>query len=200
MRLRCSEHDCDRPRHAKQLCNMHYQRLWKRGAASDEALSRKPTGELRAWIMAVMSYRGDNCIRWPSSLNRSGYGNITIDGKLHMPHRLVCIAMHGAPPSFEHEVAHACGNSACCNPLHLRWATKKENAADKRLHGTQKSGEAHHNAKLSNEAVAYIRDSRGETQSSLAKQFGVSFQTISDIRRGKHRLNDDVNFAQKEAV
>lgn len=200
MKPACKAHGCDRVGDRKGYCSMHYQRMRKHGAVSDDVLSRQPTGRLRQWISEAISYRGDDCLSWPFTKHYNGYGNITIDGRTHMPHRIVCIAVHGAAPSDEHEVAHSCGTPACCTPSHLRWATKKENAADRLTHGTQKHGEAHHKAKLSNADVTYIRNSRGVTHSALAKRFGVSFQTISAIRLGKHRLNDDANFKRREAV
>ncbi len=43
-------------------------------------------------------------------------------------HRLVCHAIHGAPPAPEGwDAAHSCGNRACCNPAHLSWQTWQQN-------------------------------------------------------------------------
>lgn len=44
-------------------------------------------------------------------------------------HRLLCALYHGPPPQGT-EVSHICGNTACLNPHHMRWATHKHNAAD----------------------------------------------------------------------
>lgn len=202
MKATCSLPGCSRPSHAKQYCNMHYQRLWKHGSADDKTLSRRPTGELRVWLKNAVSFKGDDCLDWPSAKHHNGYGNVTIGGRSYLPHRIVCAEAHGPAPSCKHEVAHSCGNRACCNPRHLRWATKTENAADRFVHGTQAFGERHHNAKLSDADVTYIRSHKSETLSNLAQRFGVSFQTISDVRRGKHRKRDatHINYRRREAI
>lgn len=69
-------------------------------------------------------------------MHQKGYGLIRIDGVMCRVHRLVCIRRHGPPPTDDLEAAHSCGNAGCVNPRHIRWATRFENAADKKLHGT----------------------------------------------------------------
>jgi hypothetical protein len=51
---------------------------------------------------------------------------------------MVCEQVNGPPPSSKHEVAHSCGrgHEGCVNRRHLRWATRKENHADRIKHGT----------------------------------------------------------------
>ena len=49
-------------------------------------------------------------------------------------HRLVCHAIHGAPPApVGWDAAHSCANPACCNPAHLSWQTWKQNRGVDRL-------------------------------------------------------------------
>lgn len=72
-------------------------------------------------------------------------------------HRLVCLAFHGLPPSPQHEVAHNDGVRLNCVPSNLRWATRKENHADKHRHGTRQVGERIGNAVLTATQVAEIR-------------------------------------------
>jgi hypothetical protein len=50
-----------------------------------------------------------------------------------------------------------------------------------------KEGEKHHNAKLNNEKVMHIKKliSQGEKIVNIAKQYGVSHATISDIKSGR---------------
>lgn len=100
--------------------------------------------------------------------------------------RLVCEAFHGPPPSPKHVAAHndgSCDNNRADN---LRWATPKENIADKRIHGTHIEGERHFRAKLTQEAVREIRGhmERGSCNAD-AKRLGVSRSTVSRVRAGK---------------
>lgn len=98
-------------------------------------------------------------------------------------HTLVCTAFHGIRPSPAHTVAHGDGERANNKASNLRWATPKEQYADRRRHGTEaKSGERNWNAKISNAQAAAIRAAyrpgRGAGYPALAKAFGVSKFTV----------------------
>jgi len=63
-------------------------------------------------------------------------------GVTEYAHRLLCALFQGPEPPpipqpggklTRYEVSHTCGNSACLNPEHLRWATPQQNAQ----HGKQ---------------------------------------------------------------
>jgi hypothetical protein len=90
----------------------------------------------------------------------------------------------GPPPSPDHEAAHSCGrgHEGCVNPKHLRWATHKENQADKEGHGTILRGEQHPAAKLSEADVLEIRAS-SDTIANLAAQFDVTPRNIRHIKQ-----------------
>lgn len=106
-------------------------------------------------------------------------------------HQVVALAWLGPKPSPRHEVAHRDGdrrNSAVAN---LRWATRKENMADMRGHGTIRCGERHHAAKLTEADVVAIRQRLvgGESRRNLASAYGVDYFAIAKIatgRRWKH--------------
>ena len=104
-------------------------------------------------------------------------------------HSMVCAAFHGTRPEGM-QVAHNDGNSLNNRADNLRWSTSKENAADKKLHGTgtgerySRSGEDNPKAKLSGADVLFIRES-DEDKKLLAKQFDVSICTINDILQGR---------------
>lgn len=118
--------------------------------------------------------------------------NVGTDGRYHVVlscrdrretpvvSRLVCLAFHGEPGEKK-DAAHNDGNRLNNRAGNLRWATRKENMADTLAHGTRNRGERHGLAKLTAENVREIRAS-GETLGVLGARFGVSFQTISDIR------------------
>ena len=70
----------------------------------------------------------------------------------------------------------------------LCWGTAKENMADRVRDGTDERGEKHHFAKLTNEQareIKFVRLPRGETTKEIAAEFGVSYQSVGDIRAGR---------------
>lgn len=109
------------------------------------------------------------------------------ESKRFLVHRLVCEVFNGEPPSSKHEVAHYDGNSFNNFHENLRWATRKENIADKKRHGTQLQGEDHPLAKLSEEDVVKIRRMlmSGMKNCEIAEQFNVLPNCISRIKTGK---------------
>ena len=92
-------------------------------------------------------------------------------------HILVCTAFHGPKPTAKHKVAHRDGNGLNNAAQNLRWATSKENEADKRLHGRQRRV-------LSGIEVAEIRQQiwRGIMSTEIAKAYSVHPTTIADIK------------------
>ena len=130
----------------------------------------------------ALRHRSWECLIWPYKLNDGGYP--FIDHKLRA-HQYLCTRVHGPPPTRRHEVAHTCGVRSCVNPLHVQWKTRQANQADRLLHGTHQHGELNPSAKLSNEQAATIRQRNGESPFLLAKEYGVSPQSIRNIQRGK---------------
>lgn len=99
-------------------------------------------------------------------------------------HVLVCEAFHGAKPAADHEVAHGDGNPANAHCSNLRWATHRENEADKKRHGTAPVGERHGRAKLDWPKVREIRAMSGSHE-EIARLFGVTRRTVGRIRTGR---------------
>jgi hypothetical protein len=121
--------------------------------------------------------------------NRNGYHRVTIylgRGRWHQVsvHTLVAEAFLGQRPEWAHGVAHADGDPANNAVSNLRWATQAENEADKARHGRNMAGERHHQHKLTEAEVLSIRASQSPGV-QLARAYGVTPQTISDIRTGK---------------
>lgn len=144
-----------------------------------------PDGALMKWINAINN-RSDECLIWPFSKDPHGYGCVRFKGKMSRAHRVVCIKHHGPPPSPTHMAAHSCNNPSCCNPRHLRWATPKQNQADRVAAGTHSRGENHGNCRLSETDVREIKSARGiKAQKELADHFGVSPTHICEIQKGR---------------
>jgi hypothetical protein len=143
----------------------------------------------KQWIDAHVNYDGDGCLPWPYTRTVQGYARVWHNQTMYPAHRLMCEIVHGRPPQEHMDAAHSCGNGhlGCMNHKHLRWATKAENSADRRIHGTAPLGEASHRAKLRSIDVEEIkrRVRCGERQRHLGVEFGVSEAQVSRIVNGK---------------
>ena len=99
-------------------------------------------------------------------------------------HRLVCIAFHGPPPTPKHDAAHWDNDRANNRATNLRWATRKENHADKVRHGTMSRGEKHPNVIFTEaealRAFALIKQGKGCTE--IARM--MTFETGKPVTRG----------------
>lgn len=116
---------------------------------------------------------------------RMGYWRFGAGGKTASLHRAVLEAFDGPCPEG-HEAAHNDGNRANNRPSNLRWATRVDNAADRKRHGTvyRPIGERHHLAKLTDKDVRAIRqDPRGHAE--VARAYGVNKNAIFVLRKGK---------------
>lgn len=107
-----------------------------------------------------------------------------------MAHRLVWQHLRGDIPAGL-TVNHKDGIRGRNHPDNLELATYSEQVTHSRRvlgHGDQ-SGEKNHAAKLTDEQVRSIRMRRaaGERLRTIAADFDVSFQTISEIARGDRR-------------
>ena len=178
----CKIDGCYNPRYGRGWCQKHYSR-WRRHGDPEKTIA--PTaGDRTAFLNKAISYAGGDCLFWPYARNPAGYGRICVGPKVRTASRVICEMAHGQPPSGKHHAAHSCGNGhlGCVNPKHLRWASPKENCADKITHGTLPVGCAHPGAKLSEGDVLLIRSlSATHSQRALAARFGVSRRNIRAI-------------------
>ena len=182
----CSVPHCQNSSLKRGMCNAHYLRWWKYG---DPLKGSTPWREAQRYLHEVVfTYEGDECLAWPFSKNRHGYGQIRIDGHLHLVSRLACEEENGPPPSINSEAAHSCGNGhlACATRRHLRWATRSENRQDMINHGRSNRGKKSPFVKLEADQVQEIRALLGtKSNSAIAAQFGVDPSTISSIKIGR---------------
>lgn len=127
-----------------------------------------------------------------------GYVKVLIDRKSHAVHRLVLKTFTG-PPAEGQQAAHRNGDPSDNRLANLRWATRLENAADKKLHGTQPCGTTHRAATLTAEQVAELRQLRrqGWPWSDLAGRYGVSVMTA--CAAGIGRTYSELNAAHPPA-
>lgn len=126
------------------------------------------------------------------SITKSGRGNggypvvnLSAPGRQRRPrlvHRLVLEAFEGPCPSGM-EAAHGDGNRANPALSNLRWATPTANNLDKVVHGTQKRGEQHQTAKLTEAQVLAIKADQ-RLQRVIANEFGISPSNVSLLKSG----------------
>lgn len=171
-------------------CVVHYKR-WERNG--DPEAGRTRVGALMRWIEDHLDYAGDDCIKWPFSMDERGPSTMKFRGRMAGAARVMCILAHGEPPTPDHEAAHRCGNGheGCMNRNHLRWATCAENSQDAIRHGTHSGlryvGENHHMAKLTNETAGLAKQmiADGYRNVEIADRLMVKPPTISSIRNGR---------------
>ena len=182
----CSVDGCGKKRFGRSLCQMHYARLRTHG---DVHGGKYHHGDQEKYLKeVVLNFIGDDCLVWPFERTRKGYGRIKTRGERFSAHRLVCAEVYGAPPSERHVAAHSCGNGhlGCVSPRHLRWATHKENHADKLIHGTVLRGERNHNASMTEATARRAKAMLGNmTQQKIAEALGITRSAVRDIKIGK---------------
>lgn len=120
--------------------------------------------------------------------NRLGYWRVglTLNGKRRTAdvHRLVANAFLGKPPTEKHIAAHWDGNASNSAVTNLRWATHKENTADRVRHGTDNWGARYPGRKVGDAVIGAIRAST-KSYRAIAAEYGVSAATVSDVKNGK---------------
>lgn len=149
------------------------------------AMRKTKSGEAIKFFEMALAYRGDVCLLWPYQKSERGYAQMRFEKGKSVCLR-ICEKVHGPAPTAIHQSSHSCGNGkrGCVTPRHLRWATPKENAADKIIHGRVLAGERNPWAKLNAVQVHSIRTLYGMLgipQHKIAKQFGISQLHVSRI-------------------
>lgn len=106
------------------------------------------------------------------------YGAIIRNGKRIPAHRFMWEKLRGPIPSGL-VLHHKCENTLCVNPDHCEPVTHRRNIYVSRQ------------TKLTDEQVAEIRALPASlSHAEIARRYGVTYPTISVIRRGLHRLHD----------
>lgn len=151
-------------------------------------IRKKPKAVKFSWSR-VERRNPQECWPWIGVVDRWGYGACQHEGRhVNASRAAFMVANGGVPQGLV--VCHRCDNPRCCNPAHLFAATQAENLADCRAKGRarhQFNPETHprYTAKLTDQQVrnARARFADGESQSSIARDFGVDSKTISMLVR-----------------
>lgn len=178
----CSVSGCEREYRANGYCGLH-ERRWK--IHGDPLVSlgtgkrRWPLPEVRFWSKVE---RSPGCWEWRGTKNPHGYGIFENNRKRVQAHRFSWEIANGRPIPEGLVILHACDNPPCVNPAHLSVGTHADNVADSKAKRRHTFGRKQHDAKLTEELVREIRGASG-TNYELAARYGVSYQTISRVRR-----------------
>lgn len=183
---RCAADGCDRATHSKGYCGKHAYKVRVYGDPHGGRTSASP-GEPLSWIERNASHEGEGCLPYPYEVSRYGYGTLRHEGVRRPASRVMCIVAHGQPPRDGMDAAHSCGNRICCNPRHLRWASRGENNLDAVKAGTWMKGERARTAKLTKAEVRKARKMKGRaTAKDVGVRFGVTEAAIHHIWSGRH--------------
>jgi hypothetical protein len=132
----------------------------------------------------------EDCWLWTRARVPRGYGVFSVTKKWRpYVHRLSWQIHQGTIPATLN-VLHTCDNRHCVNPVHLWLGTPEDHASWLKEHqGSTRAlvgvhGERNANARLTLEQVHRIRTS-AEPPTSLARAFGVQYQTIWKVRTGR---------------
>lgn len=136
------------------------------------------------------------CIDHGFAGDRAGYSQTKVNGKWALRHRLVFAAYYGHDEAtMGGVVMHSCDNPRCINPLHLSLGTHAENAKDRDNKGRANTlrGEAHGNAKLSDEQIRaikarYVPRDKVNGSHALAREFGIAQSQVSRYVREERRV------------
>lgn len=133
------------------------------------------------------SYLSDEWTILKQTEMHRGYMTVALRRRTKRVHRLVLTAFVGPCPAGM-EGTHFPDRDKKNNRLtNLRWATPKQNQADRLTHGTDARGEKHHCAVLNEQAVREIFElkSKGFSYKAIANKFGVDKATVKDVVAGR---------------
>jgi hypothetical protein len=137
------------------------------------------------WLEAHARAQTDDCIPWPFGKTKGGYGTLMVQGHRTTAHREMCKLVHGEPPAPTLDAAHSCGRRDCCNPRHIRWATRAENASDKVAHGTATRGVRNYQTTITEDQAREIISRLGQkSPAAIARELGVSRAVVKSISAG----------------
>lgn len=161
----------------------------------------------RFWTKVNVS---EQCWEWMGGANARGYGQLKVEGRMRLAHRVAWDLASGPIPQGI-DVLHHCDNPPCVRVSHLFLGTQRDNARDMVAKGRGltpeqqaaitrprgddhwsrrhpelvRRGEHHHKAKMNAAKVRELRalSAGGATLRQVAEQFGIGTSNASYIVR-----------------
>jgi hypothetical protein len=144
---------------------------------------RKPIDPIERFHAKYIIDEETGCWEWVGYYFNGGYPGINIDKKMTLVHRFSYQTFIG-PLIDGLVICHNCNNKKCVNYNHLRQDTQKSNCIDKSYAKTMKS------QILTVEQAIEIKNALKNPyygiQRDLAKKYGLTQQTICDIKKNRH--------------
>jgi hypothetical protein len=138
----------------------------------------------RVWNKVLIE-TSEGCWIWMGTTNKDGYGQIYINYKLHLAHRIVYLLHTKRFPTDN--VLHTCDNPPCCNPKHLFEGTQNDNVQDMKVkkRAARLNGVNNPNSKLTNIQLEEIERyfSIGVLRSEIAKLFKISWTHADTLQK-----------------
>jgi hypothetical protein len=131
------------------------------------------------------------CWEWTGAGRIGGYGHLNVGKRYVGAHRFAYELTHGPIPRGQ-VVCHRCDNPRCVRPDHLFLGTTRDNMRDCRDKGRlgekRRLGPANGATRVTPEIAERVREARaaGVSRPELAKRFGISVFTITQITSNKH--------------
>jgi hypothetical protein len=119
----CTIEGCDYRRYSQGWCATHWQR-WKRNG-DPLRLQHRATPRER-FEARIDRDESTGCWVWKGTLNRTGYGLLSVDAKYVLVHRWG-YEQFVKPIPDGMTLDHLCRNRACVNPAHLDVVTNRTN-------------------------------------------------------------------------
>lgn len=176
-------------------------RTWCHIPRPDGTLPRKRMRQMRAleWTIPQISeafnvvkehceydtepnqFTGTPCFVWKWGYERQGRGIINYDGGQVDGYFVACMFNEQRQRPEGMVTRHLCGNGSCCEPTHLKFGTRKENALDT-IQMKQHTG-----VKLDENKVREIRRLRdnGMKLEEIASRFNVNWSYVSLVVKKK---------------
>jgi hypothetical protein len=130
------------------------------------------------------------CDLWAGHIDKDGYGKRWYHGKRVQAHRVAYCEHHGLTlDDIKGQIIrHKCDTPACIEPTHLLTGTNEDNVRDKMQRNRQARGQAVASAVLTIDKVRDIKSrlASGQSQTSVALEFGVAQPTVSCIKTGRN--------------
>lgn len=128
------------------------------------------------------------CWIWTASVNKAGYGQISMPGRPMLAHR-VCWEFYKGPIPNGKFICHKCDTPGCINPDHMFVGDHRDNMQDMRNKGRapkveSAKGDKNKSSKISNETALAIFNAEGP-QREICKTFNVSRSTLQAIKYGR---------------